>query len=113
VRVSRSPTDHDGEFAQLQVSRGDRTTQLDLARDWRACELVTLEVGPVLHLKDAVGAKVTAMLGRGLPRDYLDIGAALDRFGPAGCSSWASSVTRDCGSRTSQYRCSAWTGSAT
>jgi hypothetical protein len=81
VQVSRSPTDHDGEFAQLQVSRGVRTTQLDLARDWRACELVTLEVGPVLHLEDAVGAKVTAMLGRGLARDYLDIGAALDRFG--------------------------------
>jgi len=81
VQVIRSPADHDGEFAQLQVGRGDRTTQLDLARDWRACELVTLEVGPVLHLEDAVGAKVTAMLGRGLPRDYLDIAAALDRFG--------------------------------
>jgi hypothetical protein len=81
VQVIRSPADHDGEFAQLQVGRGDRTTQLDLARDWRACELVTLEVGPVLHLEDAVGAKVTAMLGRGLPRDYLDIAAALNRFG--------------------------------
>jgi hypothetical protein len=81
VRVIRSPADHDGEFAQLQVSRDERTTQLDLARDWRACALVTFEVGPVLSLEDAVGAKVTAMLGRGLPRDYLDIGAALDRFG--------------------------------
>jgi hypothetical protein len=80
VQVIRSPADHNGEFAQLQVGRGDRTTQLDLARDWRACELVTLEVGPVLHLEDAVGAKVTAMLGRGLARDYLDIAAALDRF---------------------------------
>lgn len=45
VQVIRSPTDHDGEFAQLQVSRSDRTTQLDLARDWRACELVRSRSG--------------------------------------------------------------------
>lgn len=80
VQVVRSPAEHGGEFAQLQVSRDGRTTQLDLGRDWRAREVVTLEVGPVLHLDDAVGAKVTALLGRGLPRDYLDVAAALDRF---------------------------------
>jgi hypothetical protein len=34
----------------------------------------------VLHLDDAVGAKVTALLGRGLPRDYLDIAASLEYF---------------------------------
>lgn len=83
VQLVRSPAEHDGEFAQLQVSRGGRTTQLDLGRDWRAHDVVTLDVGPVLHLDDAVGAKVTAMLGRGLPRDYLDVAAALGRFSRA------------------------------
>jgi hypothetical protein len=35
----------------------------------------------VLHLEDAVGANATAMLGRDLPRNHLDIGTALNRFG--------------------------------
>ena len=39
-----------------------------------------LAVGPVLHLDDAVGNKVDAMIGRGLPRDYLDVAAALQRY---------------------------------
>ena len=39
-----------------------------------------LAVGPVLHLDDAVGNKVDAMIGRGLPRDYLDVAAALRRY---------------------------------
>jgi hypothetical protein len=33
----------------------------------------------VLHLDDAVASKVTALLGRGLARDYIDV-AALDRY---------------------------------
>jgi len=40
---------------------------------------VTLDIGPVLHLDDAVSAKVTALLGRGLDRDYIDVAAALTR----------------------------------
>lgn len=80
VEVVRSPAEHGGEFAQLQVSREGHTTQLDLGRDWRAHDVVTLEIGPVLHLEDAVGSKVTALLGRGLPRDYIDVAASLSRF---------------------------------
>jgi hypothetical protein len=80
VQVVRSPADHGGEFAQLQVSREGRKTQLDLGRDWRAHDAVTLEIGPVLHLDDAVGSKFTALLGRGLPRDYIDVAASLSRF---------------------------------
>jgi hypothetical protein len=34
----------------------------------------------VLHLGDAVASKVTAMIGRGLPRDYIDVAAALRRY---------------------------------
>lgn len=80
VQVVRSPADHGGEFGQLQVSRDGRTTRLDLGRDWRAHAAVTLEIGPVLHLEDAVASKFTALLGRGLPRDYIDVAASLSRF---------------------------------
>ncbi|CAB4896398.1 unannotated protein [freshwater metagenome] len=70
----------DGDFAELHVSRDDQTTQLDLGRDWRAHDAVPLELGPVLHLDDAVGSKTTALLGRALPRDFIDVAAALDRY---------------------------------
>lgn len=39
-----------------------------------------LDIGPVLHLDDAVGSKVTALVGRGLPRDFVDVAAALDQY---------------------------------
>ena len=80
VKVVRGSAEPGADFAQLHVSRGGETTQLDLGRDWRAYDAVTLDIGPVLHLDDAVGAKVTALLGRGLARDYIDVGAALTRY---------------------------------
>jgi hypothetical protein len=70
----------DGDFAELHVSRDGQTSQLDLGRDWRAHDAVPLEVGPVLHLDDAVGSKTTALLGRALPRNFIDVAAALDRY---------------------------------
>jgi hypothetical protein len=78
VRLLRATPD--GDFAELQVSRHGETTQLDLGRDWRAHEAVTLDIGPVLHLDDAVGSKTTALLGRALPRDYVDVASALSRY---------------------------------
>jgi hypothetical protein len=69
----------DGDFAELHISRDGQSTQLDLGRDWRAHDAVRMDVGPVLHLDDAVGAKTTALLGRALPRDFIDVAAALDR----------------------------------
>lgn len=80
VAVDSSPTVTGGDFARLEVTRGDRSVQIDLGRDWRQHPPVMLAVGPVLHLDDAVGNKVSAMLGRGLPRDYLDVAAALGRY---------------------------------
>jgi len=80
VEVIRRPEDSAGEFAQLAVSRGEQSMLLDLARDWRQQPPVRLDVGPVLHLDDAVGSKVTALVGRGLPRDFIDVAAALDRY---------------------------------
>ncbi len=79
VHLSRAPTDNAGEFAQLDVTRDDQRTQVDLGRDWRAHEAVVLDIGPVLHLDDAVASKVTALLGRGLARDYIDVAAALSQ----------------------------------
>jgi hypothetical protein len=80
VEVLRPPERHGGQFAQMTVSRGDESVGLDLAGDWRQHAPVTLEVGPVLHLEDAVGSKVTAMVGRGLPRDFIDVAAALGHY---------------------------------
>ncbi len=80
VEVTRRPEDSAGEFAQLAVSRNEESMLLDLARDWRQLPPVSLDIGPVLHLDDAVGSKVTAMVGRGLPRDFIDVAAALARY---------------------------------
>jgi hypothetical protein len=43
----------------------------------RAHNPVPLAVGPVLHSDDAVANKVCALFGRALPRDCLDLDAAL------------------------------------
>lgn len=80
VEVTRRPEDSAGEFVQLAVSRDEQSMLLDLARDWRQQPPARLDIGPVLHLDDAVGSKVTALAGRGLPRDFIDVAAALDRY---------------------------------
>jgi hypothetical protein len=77
VQVTRPPELNMGEFARLVVRRGNDAVQLDMARDWRKWPPVRLEVGPVLHVDDAVSSKVTAMVGRRAPRDFIDVGAAL------------------------------------
>jgi hypothetical protein len=69
-------------FARLLVSAPDASGQsepdkLELAADWRSHPPVLLEAGPVLHLDDAVANKMCALYGRALPRDFLDIDAAL------------------------------------
>ena len=96
VTVDSSPTAAAGEFARLEVTRGDHSVQIDLGRDWRQHPPIIMAVGPVLHLGDAVGNKVGAMIGRGLPRDYLDVAAALQRYDAPSCSSWPSGATPDC-----------------
>lgn len=80
TELTRPPEAHGGEFARLDVTRGDDTMHVDLARDWRKWPPVQLEVGPVLHLDDAVSSKVNAMVTRHLPRDFIDVAAALDRY---------------------------------
>lgn len=64
------------QFARLHVATGDRLQlDVDLGVDWRRDDPVTLDVGPVLSLGDAVGNKISALYGRGEARDYLDVDA--------------------------------------
>lgn len=64
------------QFARLHVRGDDRSqVDIDLGVDWRDGDPVSLEVGPVLSLEDAVGNKVSALYSRGEPRDYLDVDA--------------------------------------
>lgn len=80
VDVLEPAEQHDGEFLRLQVHQDQHVLDIDVARDWRQHPPVRMQIGPVLHVDDAVGSKVTAMIGRGLPRDYIDVAAALTRY---------------------------------
>ncbi|CAN5319522.1 hypothetical protein BH09ACT6_BH09ACT6_02910 [soil metagenome] len=63
-------------FAQLLVTTADgRFVEIDMGVDSREGEPVTLSVGSVLGLDDAVGNKVSALYSRAEDRDYLDVDA--------------------------------------
>jgi hypothetical protein len=69
-------------FARLLVTAPgatgeDAEDKVELSADWRAHPPVLLDVGPVLHVDDAVANKMCALYGRALPRDFLDIDAVV------------------------------------
>ncbi|WP_157552872.1 nucleotidyl transferase AbiEii/AbiGii toxin family protein [Nocardia uniformis] len=68
-------------FARLLVSApnepGSEPDKLEMSADWRAHPPVLLDIGPVLHPDDAVANKMCALFGRALPRDFLDVDAAI------------------------------------
>jgi hypothetical protein len=64
-------------FARLDVSGDGRTSKVELGVDWRANEPIQMTIGPVLHPDDAVANKMSALYGRALARDFIDIDAAL------------------------------------
>jgi hypothetical protein len=66
-------------FARLMVTDpADGTPEkVELLADWRAHDPVQLNIGPVLHADDAIANKVCALFGRALPRDFLDVDAAI------------------------------------
>ncbi|AOY74231.1 hypothetical protein ARZXY2_4732 (plasmid) [Arthrobacter sp. ZXY-2] len=71
VEVRNAP-----QFANFSVvSPTGQTVEVDLGVDWRAAEPVTLSIGPVLSLEDAVGSKIVAVYSRAEVRDYLDLDA--------------------------------------
>lgn len=64
-------------FAALTVTGEGQTSKVELAVDWRANEPILMSVGPVLHPDDAVANKMSALYGRALARDFIDIDATL------------------------------------
>ena len=66
-------------FTRLTLAspEGGTEEKVELAVDWRAHDPVQLAIGPVLHSDDAVANKVCALFGRALPRDFLDVDAAV------------------------------------
>lgn len=58
-----------------RAARGGHVVDVDLGIDWRAYPPVTLDVGPVLAIEDAVGNKISALYSRSEVRDYLDVDA--------------------------------------
>jgi hypothetical protein len=64
------------EFAQFELTKDGRTTQVDVGRDFRSRPPVETEVGPMISAEDAVGSKVGAVYERGEAKDYIDLEAA-------------------------------------
>lgn len=59
---------------------GGRAVGLGLLREALQARPLITELGPVVGLDDAVGLKVRALHGRGLPRDVVDVAAAAHRY---------------------------------
>jgi hypothetical protein len=68
------------QYARLHVTTAEgRFVEIDMGVDYREGAPVTLSVGPVLSLDDAVANKVGALYSRADARDYLD--AIKERLG--------------------------------
>jgi hypothetical protein len=67
----------DQDMTDFEVSRGGQAVQLQLVRFHRSRPAVMMDIGPVLHLDDLLGTKVSALATRAEPRDYMDVAAAL------------------------------------
>lgn len=78
------PRQFAGSFAELAVTdpTSGHVAKVEMGVDWRANEPVRMDIGPVLHPDDAVANKMCALYGRALPRDFVDVDAALrsDRY---------------------------------
>jgi hypothetical protein len=64
------------QFARLHVrtAKGEQV-DIDMGMDWREAEPVTMEIGPVLSIQDAIGNKVAALYSRAEARDFFDVDA--------------------------------------
>ena len=64
------------QFARMHVRTADgQQVDVDMGMDWREAEPVTLEVGPVLSIQDAIGNKISALYSRAEARDFFDVDA--------------------------------------
>jgi hypothetical protein len=68
------------DMVDFQVERDGQLVRLQLVRFHRSRSPVMMDVGPVLHLDDLLGTKVSAMATRCEPRDYFDVAAALRTY---------------------------------
>jgi hypothetical protein len=71
----------DEDLQEFLVAAPDRALRLTLCRLDRRRTPVVMELGPVMHLDDLVATKVAALVNRREVRDYIDVAAALDRYG--------------------------------
>ncbi|GLW04968.1 hypothetical protein Misp01_00980 [Microtetraspora sp. NBRC 13810] len=55
--------------------------EIDLLREALQDQPMLMELCPVIGLDDAVGMKVRALHGRGMPRDFIDVAAVSDLYG--------------------------------
>jgi nucleotidyltransferase AbiEii toxin of type IV toxin-antitoxin system len=68
------------DIQEFLVAAPDRALRLTLCRLDRHRAPVVMDLGPVMHLDDLVATKVAALVNRREVRDYIDVGAALERY---------------------------------
>jgi hypothetical protein len=67
----------------IVVAPGGSQMMLQMSYFDRGRKPVIMDFGPVLDLEDVVGGKVCALASRAYERDYVDTGAALERYSVA------------------------------
>lgn len=67
----------DPMHAGLEVAQGEAKVQIDLGVDYRTKPPVETDLGPVIHVDDAVGSRVGSIYTRGEAKDFIDTQAAL------------------------------------
>lgn len=67
-------------YAQMRISSGSDTTNLDLASDYRMMDARSTGTGFVLDVQELAADKVLALEARGAPRDYIDFAALHSRY---------------------------------
>ena len=92
VSADRPPLDH--RFVAVDPTTGEECLVEVFADGGRLRQRVTLDVGAVLHPDDLAADKVLALWGRARPRDFFDVHALLQRFGPTRLLELASAKDR-------------------
>jgi len=72
----------DGLAEWIVTAPDGERMQLQMSYFFRARHPVVMEVGPVLALDDVAAGKTAALAGRALMRDYVDVAALLNHYGP-------------------------------
>lgn len=62
-------------YSRGVVHWNDVDVDFDIGVDWRGYDAVTLDIGPVLDIRDSVGSKTAALYSRYEARDYMDVAA--------------------------------------